>query len=87
LKTNSQTQPLSVQIAPVPSESVFTLTVTSLSKEQVEVNIYDVVGKRIEQLKGSANENYGFGQRYAAGTYIVEVLQGSHRITQVIVKQ
>ncbi|MFI5187778.1 MAG: HYR domain-containing protein, partial [Chitinophagales bacterium] len=88
LKTNDQSQQeLSMHIVPVPSEDFFTLKLHSLSQEPVEINIYDMTGRKIQQLGGPVLESYRFGHAYATGFYFVEVLQGSRRATQKIIKQ
>ena len=78
---------LAITVYPIPSETNFTLKVQSKLNQNVEVNIYDAIGRKIQQLRGSALDTYRFGDMYAAGAYIVEVLQGSNRVTQKILKQ
>jgi hypothetical protein len=78
---------LAITVYPIPSETNFTLKVQSTTNENVEINIYDVTGRKIQQLRGAAIETYRFGDMYAAGAYLVEVLQGSNRVTQKILKQ
>ena len=46
------------------------------------INIYDITGKKIQELRGSSLETYRFGDMYTAGTYLVEVIQGTNRVTQ-----
>ncbi|HMG67077.1 MAG TPA: T9SS type A sorting domain-containing protein, partial [Chitinophagaceae bacterium] len=80
---------LAINIRPIPSQTFFTLSVkSSLSQQQaVQINIYDVNGKKVQQLKGSAMDSYHFGDTYVAGAYMVEVIQGTDRVTQMILKQ
>jgi hypothetical protein len=88
LKLNAISQTaLAITVYPIPSETNFTLKVQSKTNENVEINIYDVTGRKIQQLRGAAIETYHFGDMYAAGAYLVEVLQGSNRVTQKILKQ
>ncbi len=87
LKTSKLQTSLAISVRPVPSQTNFTLTVKSSSQETVEINIYDVTGRKIQQLRGSAFDTYRFGDMYAAGAYLVEVLQGSNRATKEILKQ
>jgi len=78
---------MTINVRPVPTETFFTLTVKSSSQQTVEINVYDVTGRKIQQLRGSALDSYHFGDMYVPGAYFVEVLQGSQRVTQKILKQ
>ena len=78
---------LAIKVYPIPSQTNFTLKVQSKTNENVEINIYDVTGRKIQQLRGAAFDTYRFGDMYAVGAYLVEVLQGSNRVTQKILKQ
>jgi hypothetical protein len=65
----------------------FTLTVQSQSNETIEINVYDVTGRKIQRLRGSVLDSYHFGDTFAAGTYMVEVVQGAERVTTTVIKQ
>jgi hypothetical protein len=53
--------------------------------EPVLIKVFDMAGRQVEQLKGSAGESFHFGSRLMQGMYIVEVRQGDHvRILQVV---
>jgi hypothetical protein len=78
---------MTVKIAPIPSQTFFTLTVQTKSLETVQINVYDVTGRKIQQLRGNALDSYHFGDTFTQGTYLVEVLQGSSRVTKEILKQ
>jgi hypothetical protein len=82
-----QSTAISVKVWPLPTESFFNLSIQSGSKESVTIKVYDITGKLVQQLKGSPLETYRFGDTYVAGTYLVEVLQGTNRVTQKILKQ
>ena len=87
LKTAGNQKGLTVKVKPVPSENFFTLTVQSESSEVIGINVYDVTGRKIQQMRGSVLDSYRFGDIYAAGTYMVEVIQGSERVTTKVIKQ
>jgi hypothetical protein len=76
---------MTATVTPVPTESFFTLRIKSNSNETVQVKIYDIVGRQIEQLHGSPDQPYRFGSGYMQGSYIVEVHQGNKvRVIQVV---
>jgi hypothetical protein len=88
LKTSAEPQKLDVNIRPIPTQTDFTLTVTQAPTQQgIQINVYDINGRRIQQLSGSILDSYHFGNSYAQGTYLVEVLQGSNRVTKEVLKQ
>jgi uncharacterized protein YjdB len=80
------TEGLSVQVFPNPSESYFTLTIQSSKTENVEVSVYTMNGKLVQKLKGNVSETFRFGDNYVAGTYIVKVQQGLKQMTVKVVK-
>ena len=69
---------------PNPFSNTFNLNLTTVSNEMVQVNVYDVLGKVIENLKVEANgiSSLSIGERYATGIYNVKVTQGDK--TQVL---
>jgi len=79
---------LSINVWPIPTETYFSLQVQSApTTNDITINVYDVNGKKLQQLKGSVYDTYRFGDTYVAGTYMVEVIQGTSRVTQIILKQ
>jgi hypothetical protein len=76
---------MKVSVTPMPTESFFTLRVSSTSKEDVKIKIYDVVGRQIEQFSGTVDQSFRFGAMYMQGTYIVEVHQGNNvKVLQIV---
>ena len=69
---------------PNPFLSTFKLNLTAVSNERVQVNVYDMLGKLIEDFKVESNgiNSFSFGEKYATGFYNVKVVQGDK--TQVI---
>ena len=63
---------------PNPFSDTFNLNLTTVSNEMVQVNVYDVLGKVIENLNVEANDTRSLfiGERYATGIYNVKVTQG-----------
>jgi hypothetical protein len=76
-----------IKVLPNPTERYFTLNLQSDINDAVEINIYDINGKRLDQLRGAAIQSFHFGEKYIAGVYILEVKQGNRRTTAKLIKQ
>jgi hypothetical protein len=72
---------------PNPSQQQFTLQVVSNSNVPVELKVFDMVGRQVYLIKGSANLQYQFGSEFKSGIYIAEVRQGNVRSTVKLIKQ
>jgi hypothetical protein len=80
--------PLSAKAFPNPTETNFNLFVESgNAKEDVQVTVYNVAGVIVHQVKGAANRNYKFGDKWIGGTYFVLVRQGKETSTLQLMKQ
>jgi uncharacterized protein YjdB len=78
---------INVSAFPNPSNHFFQLRInTSNRKEEVYIKIMDITGRQLQQFKGQADKLYRFGDGLAAGTYVVEVRQGTQRTTTKVVK-
>ncbi len=77
---------LKLQALPNPSRTTFTLNLQGGSKENVQIIVTDMVGKKIYQTTGSSNRQYTFGQDFKSGIYIVQVIQGKQIQTLKLVK-
>lgn len=73
-------------IYPNPSTSSFSLKITGTVKGNVQVNIYDLTGRKHQSLRMNASETVSFGQNLKPGTYMVEVINGNSRKVSKIVK-
>ncbi|WP_163398777.1 SdiA-regulated domain-containing protein [Flavobacterium fluviatile] len=74
---------------PVPSSSTFQLDVTSINTDKIEINIYDMNGRLVDNFKFndvSEVNNQAIGSNYAAGVYNVVVIQGGNRKTIRVIK-
>ena len=78
---------LKVTVAPNPSDNYFTVRVSSKDTKPVQIRVLDAVGRVVFTQKGSTNDTYRFGQKLSAGTYVVEISQGSERKTIKLVKE
>ena len=64
----------------------FTLNLEGNSAEPVNIRVIDMYGRTVHQVKGTANQSYKFGQHFAGGVYIIEIIQGEHVKTLKAVK-
>jgi len=68
----------SVVAYPNPFATNFAITIQTASQEVVQVKVYDMLGRLIEQKESvaSAMETTQFGNNYPAGVYNIIVKQG-----------
>ena len=72
---------------PNPSASNFTINVTGNNKtDKITMQVIDMYGSIIETRNVNANSPVRFGERYAAGTYFVKVIQGKQHKEIKLVK-
>jgi hypothetical protein len=74
---------------PNPFSSTFKLNLTTVSNEMVQVSVYDVLGKLIEDFNVESNgiNSFSFGEKYARGFYNVKVSQGDKTQVLRMIKQ
>lgn len=74
---------------PNPFSSTFKLNLTTISNEMVQVSVYDMLGKLIEDFKVESNgiNSFSFGEKYATGFYNVKVSQGDKTQVLRMIKQ
>jgi hypothetical protein len=78
--------PFDVVVYPNPSSSNFNLDITTSSAENVEVKVYDVLGRLIDE-QNTKEPTLKIGANYQSGTYILKVSQGENqKILQMIKK-
>jgi hypothetical protein len=78
---------LEVTAWPNPTEYYFNLRVKSPNKETVEIRMYDMTGKLVQQNRGAGDKTYRFGDQVVSGMYIIEVRQAGQVATIKVVKQ
>jgi hypothetical protein len=83
------TEKFSVVAFPNPSSTNFNLSITSSSAKNVEVKVYDMIGKLINKMEVSPSKVAGlpFGDRYPSGVYNVIVSQGTEVKTLRVIKE
>ena len=78
---------LTVKVFPNPATYFFTFDIQSASNEKVNVKIFDITGKMIEQRIGvPVNGSIQLGSNYRPGFYIAEIIQGNERVKMRIIK-
>jgi hypothetical protein len=82
-------QTFGVVAYPNPTSESFNLSLTSSSKEKVNVLVYDMMGKMIDQLEGTPTEvsELQVGNRYPSGVYNVIVTQGDNTKALRVIKR
>ncbi len=77
---------LLLKAMPNPSTTQFTLQVSSdISDERIQVDVFDLFGRKIEEKQVSHEATLRIGQQYKPGVYLVRVTQGSsHRELKLV---
>jgi len=78
-----------VKAYPNPYDSNFQLNFTTSSESQIELKVYDMIGKLIETRQFSTTEmnNQEVGSSYPSGVYNVIVTQGEEMKTLRVIKR
>lgn len=75
-----------VRVLNNPSTSFFTIQVQSNTNEVVEMQVYDIRGRKVGQYRGAVGESFRVGAGLMQGTYLLEVLQGKNRSVSKLIK-
>jgi hypothetical protein len=67
----------SVKVYPNPAVSQFTLVLEGGSNENVEVQVYDLLARKMKQITKKAGEPIVFGEELMPGQYVAMVKQGN----------
>ena len=80
---------LEVKVYPNPFTSNFKLDFSSSSDANVEVVVYDMIGRQLERLQVESSEmnNLELGNNYPCGVYNVIVRQGEEVKTLRVIKR
>lgn len=85
--SSSQEYTLGLQASPNPANSYFTMDISSSNTmDEVTLNIYNITGRMVESKSLNSNAKIQIGASYPAGVYLAEVVQGSKKATQVVIK-
>ena len=85
----SEAAPFGVIAYPSPFTESFNLNLTTSSEDKVQVMVYDMIGKLIDQKEVSPSEatTLQVGDRYPSGVYNVIVTQGENTKTLRVIKR
>ena len=87
-RLNTSTEKLSIQVAPNPSASHFTVTTLSMNNKPLLIKVRDLNGHLLEVFTNVvASGSVELGQNYRRGIYIIEVMQGNERAYAKVIKQ
>ena len=73
--------------SPNPFASTFGLNLSTTSEEQIQVRVYDMLGKLVEDRKAQASDIIELGDNYPSGVYNVIVSQGTETKTLRVIKR
>ena len=77
-----------LSLQPNPAQAQTTLSYTLDKTEDVKIELYDLVGKRLEQIensKQSAGEHHITIQKPGAGMFLLKVKAGDRQVIQKVV--
>ncbi len=77
---------LQVKLWPNPAIKEFTLSISSSSNDNIQIQVSDIFGRTVFNTEGASNQEYYFGEKWAGGTYIIKVVQGREIKTVKAVK-
>jgi hypothetical protein len=75
-----------VKVMGNPTETYFTVQVQSNTNPAVEIRVFDMSGRQVQQARGGVGESFRLGSLLMQGMYIVDVKQGSNHSTIKVVK-
>ena len=78
-----------IKVYPNPTADNFKLNVVSVSEEDIQIKVFDMLGKTIDSrsVKMSEIDNFELGDNYPSGIYNVSVSQGTEVKTQRVIKR
>ncbi len=86
-RSEINTQPFNKLLWPNPSSGQFNLRVTSDKIRTLQINVFDVTGRRMLSMNGATNKDLNFGSSLKPGIYFVEIINDGQRTTERIIKQ
>ena len=77
---------MTVNVFPNPSNSDFKLQVTGVGKELIKLTVMDIQGRVIKTLSATSSSITSFGDDLKSGIYLIEIRQGKSVKTVRVVK-
>ena len=78
--------PMSVILSPNPAVADFAIQVISPAMEKIQVRILDMQGRKLKDIIVNPYQSTRIGNDLKAGTYLIEVSQGSKRVIEKLMK-
>jgi hypothetical protein len=78
---------LEITVYPNPTLSFFNLKIKTKRNETVEVRVYDMLGKMVQEERGAPEQVYRLGDHIASGVYVVEVRQAGQTAWTKVIKK
>ena len=85
--TTQSDKDFDAKVFPNPSQTKFSLNIVSSSADEVSISITDLYGRNLNSIKGTVNQTFDIGSKFAAGIYIIKVTQGKNLKVLKIIKQ
>jgi hypothetical protein len=79
-------QKMDLKILPNPTTTEFNIQLLSPSKEIANIKVMDLQGRVIQTLKTKSFDKINVGNNFKPGVYLIEVKQGSQKMTYRAVK-
>jgi hypothetical protein len=85
----SSTKGMGATVYPNPFANNFKLSITSVNAEDVQIRVYDMLGKTVDSrsVKMSDVEAFELGDGYPSGIYNIVISQGTEVKTQRVIKR
>ena len=77
---------MTVDVFPNPSTSYFNIKVSGTDSKSSTVRVLDMMGRLIKMYSINEKENFTFGNDLRAGSYIVEVINGTSKASKRMIK-
>ncbi|MGH2563531.1 MAG: Ig-like domain-containing protein, partial [Ginsengibacter sp.] len=79
---------LTLNAAPNPTSSYFTLSLRSIGTEKIKLNVVDLMGRTIEKITDiTPNTTVQIGGKYHPGIYMVQAVQGQQTVVLKLIKE
>ncbi|PKB15071.1 T9SS type A sorting domain-containing protein [Flavobacterium sp. 5] len=76
-----------VKVFPNPTYSQFTLILEGGTSEKIELEVYDMLARKVKSIEKNDSQPIVFGEEFPVGEYIVLIRQGINAKTVSLIKQ
>lgn len=76
----------SIVASPNPTSAAFNLMVKDGSNDKIKILVINADGKVVYSTIGNSNNKYSFGENFATGVYIIQVMQATEIRTLKLIK-